>query len=303
MSQLRGPGKVCLAAILLGIATISGCALWNRDAETVLKVEVTQNTAKAAKLTRHGIKQLNRGEIERAGASFRQAVAADPEYGPAHSNLGLTHFEHGDLFSAVLSFERALELMPYDPNAAYNLALALESAGKVYEAMDLYYEAVEVDPTNPVYLGNLCRLRVRLGDHDPHLIQQLQDLALIETRPRWRRWADRELALHHNPMLDRGPETPEYNPDLSGDDDDKARSSNQIIELNNGLQGPSNSDPDSVEFRLEDPDNANVFNSRVWSQPTGAREDNIGSPTGPTLPPIGVLEQETTGSTLPIPIE
>lgn len=218
---------------MLGIASLVGCASL-REREQIIRVQSAQNPVEAARLTLLGVKALHHGEIDRATAKFLSAVAADETYGPAHNNLGLLHYEQGNLYLAVLAFEQALDLMPQDPAVYYNLALTLESAGKTFEAMDLYTQAVEMDPTNPQLLGNLVRLRVRLGEDDPTLVTQLQDLILIETRPDWRRWADRQLALTYNITLDRGPAAPDFN--TGGDRDrqsvdDEAVLQSKIIEL------------------------------------------------------------------------
>ena len=217
----------------LPVLTLCGCAAWRKkNNESIIHIEASQNPDRAAKLTHVGIAALGKGKIDVAKEKFLAAVDADLAYGPAHNNLGLMHYEQGNLYQAVLAFEQAMEFMPQDPTVLYNLALTLESAGKVYEALDLYMQASEMDPANPFFLGNLVRLRVRMGDHDPSLVAQLQDLVLIETRPDWRRWADHQLAIRFNPILDRGPETPEFDPDE--DDEESGRDRNvddQIIDL------------------------------------------------------------------------
>ncbi len=218
------------AAVL--VAMLVGCASLNGPKESIVHVRASRNPAEAARLTLLGVKALDHGDVDRATAKFMAAVDADQSYGPAHNNIGLLHFEQGNLYQAVLAFEQAMELMPQDPAVYYNLGLTLETAGRVFEAMELYTQAVEMDPTNPYFLGNLVRLRIRMGEDNPILVTQLQDLILIETRPDWRRWADRQLALHFNPMLDRGPDTPEFD---TGRDADRAkddqRLQNNIIEL------------------------------------------------------------------------
>jgi hypothetical protein len=228
----RSGGRPLHVAILISLSMTCGCAAL-KDREQIIRVSTSRNSAEAARLTLVGIKALDNGEVDRAGDRFLSALQADDTYGPAHNSLGLMHFEDGDLFQAVLEFERAMELMPQDPDVYYNLGLTLETAGKVFEAMDLYLQAMEMDPTNPLYLGNLVRLRIRLGEDDPSLITQLQDLILIETRPDWRRWADQQLALTFNPTLDRGPDPPEF--DTGGKKDefanDDAYLKNKIIEL------------------------------------------------------------------------
>lgn len=177
--------------------------------DSVIRVQTKRNTALANRLTDAGIRALKRQQIDLAAKRFREAVDADYAYGPAHNNLGLMHYEQGNLYQAVLAFEQAREYLPNDPTVVYNLGLALEAGGRTDEALELYYTANAMDEVNPHYLGNLVRLRVRMGEHDDLLIEQLQNLALIETRPDWRRWADTQLALTHNDVLDRGPVTPD----------------------------------------------------------------------------------------------
>jgi tetratricopeptide (TPR) repeat protein len=220
-----------LAAITMVL--VGGCASWRNRNEKIIRVEASQDPAKAARLTDAGIKALTCGNTELASNKFLAAVDADMAYGPAHNNLGLMHYEQGNLYQAVLAFEQAMEFMEQDPTVLYNLALTLEAAGKVNEALDLYMQAAEMDPVNPNFLGNLVRLRIRMGDHDPSLVAQLQDLILIETRPEWRSWADQQLAMNFNPLLDRGPDTPEF--DLNADREkvkDRDRNvDDQIIDL------------------------------------------------------------------------
>ncbi|TWU58427.1 photosystem I assembly protein Ycf3 [Rubripirellula tenax] len=222
-------GWLCdVGAGVLITCTMVGCASWKNGNETIIQVQSAQNPVRARKQTAAGVKALGHDNIDEAAEKFMSAIQADETYGPAHNNLGLLHFEQGNLYQAVLAFEQAMEFMPNDPIVYYNLALTLESAGKVSEALDLYVQAVQMAPANPVFLGNLVRLRIRLGESGFDLNEQLKDLVLIETRPEWRRWADRQLGLFFNDTLDRGPETP----DFDGGKDDES--------------------DEAIEFRIED---------------------------------------------------
>lgn len=240
-------------AVLFGgcAVLVGGCASLTEGNEAIIRVQAAQDPIKAARLTLHGIKAMDGGDVDRAAAKFASAIAADQAYGPAHNNLGLLHFDQGNLYQALLAFEQAMELMPHDPAVYYNLGLTLESAGKVYEAMDLYWQAVEMDSVNPFYLGNLVRLRIRLGEDGPDLKTQLQDLVLIETRPEWRRWADRQLALTRNNSLDRGPETPEFDALADRDSTDDKPRLKSVIDLTpqqpNSKQGKTVEPPEEVE--------------------------------------------------------
>ncbi len=224
---------------MLMAATVVGCASLTGRNESIIQVETSRDAVKAKRLTLAGVKAMNTGHLDYAFDRFMEAVAVDETYGPAHNNLGLLHYDQGELYDAVLSFERASELMPTDPIVFYNLGLALEAAGRVHEAMDLYWQAVEMDPTNPNFLGNLVRLRVRLGENSPEVIAQLQDLVLIETRPEWRRWADRQLALNMNPMLDRGPAPFEFDTGQQRESNGEPASVKRVIDLTPNLEDSS----------------------------------------------------------------
>jgi tetratricopeptide (TPR) repeat protein len=232
----------CCAAIL-STALVSGCALFNDHRETIIRVESSRNRVKAQRLTLAGVQAMNMGQLSHAHTKFHEALAADETYGPAHNNLGLLHFDRGELYDAVLSFERASELIPNDPTVYYNLALALESAGQVHEALDLYWQAVEMDPTNPNYLGNLVRLRVRLGENSPEVVSQLQDLILVETRPEWRQWADRQLAIDMNETLDRGPDAPEFDALSDKESSEATTPPKTVIDLTPSIEGASSEIP------------------------------------------------------------
>ena len=212
-------------------AAVGGCALWDGSNQSVIRMKAARNPAEAARLTLVGVKSFHAGDYESAGAKFTAALESDSTYGPAHNNLGLLHFEQGRLYQAALAFEKSMELMPDDPAVYYNLGLTLESAGRVYEAIDLYQQAIEMDSSNPHFLGNLVRLRIRLGEKDKSLVQQLRDLVLIETRPEWRRWADRQLAITLNTKLDRGPDTPELQ--TESETSDAGNADSRVIELSN----------------------------------------------------------------------
>lgn len=223
----------------------SGCQLFSPN-EHIVRVKASQNPVEAARLTLLGVKSLDHGDVERATGKFLGAVEADATYGPAHNNLGLIHYEAGNLYQAALAFEQAMDLMPQDPSVYYNLALTLESAGKTFEAIDLYTQAIEMEPDNPQFLGNLVRLRVRMGEDDPILRRQLEELILIESRPDWRRWADRQLALFFNDALDRGPELPDFGADArrERERDQDAILQSKIIDLSPDVDQRTKSDVD-----------------------------------------------------------
>ncbi|MAI33749.1 MAG: hypothetical protein CBE00_08060 [Planctomycetaceae bacterium TMED240] len=243
MRARRTAYSVLATASLLVI--IVGCASFSDQHASLIKIESSRNPAKAQRLTLAGVNALENGEPEYAAEKLLSAIRADPQYGPAHNNLGLLQFDDGKLYEAVLSFERARELMPTDPAVYYNLGLVLEKAGKKNQALEFYRQAVEIDPTEAHFLGNLVRLRRRLDENGPDVVAQLQDLMLIETRPDWRAWASEQLELALNPNLDRGPKTPDFGDSESTNGRMKNESQNEpqtrVIDLSPDAMKPGSS--------------------------------------------------------------
>jgi tetratricopeptide (TPR) repeat protein len=298
-ANLLTPSRTIAASVM--VVMMVGCASLKGSREAIIRVDASRNPTEAARLTLVGVKALEHGEIDRATNRFLDSIAADDTYGPAHNNLGLLHYEQGNLYQAAMAFEKAMDLMPQDATVYYNLALTLESAGRTFEAMDLYHQAVEMDPVNPYYLGNLVRLRLRLGEDDPTLVQQLQDLILIETRPSWRRWADRQLALNLNHSLDRGPAAPDFDSRTEVDPEDDQRLQNNIIELSPPPRGSRSDLPSGSRSSLPS-------GSRFGLPRTGANRQAAPNSLGATSPgersgdaSSGPVSESTIES-LPVPL-
>jgi hypothetical protein len=187
-----------------GLISLIGCRPFTPRHE-VLQVASQGGTAESSPLLNQALRQYQSGHLELAASKYEQALAVDPGLGTAHNNLGLVRYYQRRLVPAAEHFDRAIQLLPGDPRPINNLGLTLEAGGRVMEAVDLYAEASELEPDNPLYLGNWLRARVRLGEHSEELIAQLEQLAFTETRPDWLSWTDEQLAVHRNPMLDRGP--------------------------------------------------------------------------------------------------
>lgn len=209
---VRGAALLAMCWVLLG----AGCSTTTRHEMLAVSLPEKDPSVRASRLTVSALHAVELGNLDRARNLLQRAVALAPNDGPAYSNLGLVSYQQERFYEAVEAFEIAVELLPGDARALYNLAVAYEAGGQVEEALGLYAQAVEIDGADPMPLGNLVRLRIRLGDRDESLQQQLRDLALIENRPQWRRWADIQLALNQNPMLDRGPAVPDFNATVGG---------------------------------------------------------------------------------------
>jgi tetratricopeptide (TPR) repeat protein/2-polyprenyl-3-methyl-5-hydroxy-6-metoxy-1,4-benzoquinol methylase len=82
------------------------------------------NRRLAQRLVDRGIAAEKTGSATTALDHFRDAVAADGSFAPAHMNLGIAEQAAGDLSAAITCYERAIAVLPSYAAAHYNLGLA-----------------------------------------------------------------------------------------------------------------------------------------------------------------------------------
>lgn len=162
-----------------------------------------------------GVRLFDHGKFQAAAEAFEKTISFDYENGSAHNNLGLVYYQQRKLSDAAREFETAAQFLPDDATPWNNLGMTLEAAGRGFESVEYYQHAYDLAPDKPLYLGNLVRTRIRFGEQDESVIEQLRELLFIETRPDWVEWINDQLALVMNPELDRGPAPPNLNSKLN----------------------------------------------------------------------------------------
>lgn len=110
-------------------------------------------------------------------AEFRQAASLDPNYSPAHLNLGLLLLD-SDPAAAAASFQRAAELMPAQVRPIYLAGEAFERAGKRAEAIAQYRAAVALVPNDDAIVLALARVQLADGQSPAAESTYRQALAL-----------------------------------------------------------------------------------------------------------------------------
>jgi Flp pilus assembly protein TadD len=86
------------------------------------------------------------GRVADAEASFRQAIALDPDHGGAHNNLGVLLQQSGRVEEAIKEHAAAFAIDPNDAGALTNLAAAQARQGNADRAIELFVRAAELDP-------------------------------------------------------------------------------------------------------------------------------------------------------------
>ena len=103
---------------------------------------------KALKAFQQGLKLDAAGDSAGSAEAFRRAVAFDPAYAEAHTDLGVEYMNLGFLDDAVAEFRRATALDPATSVHHANLGLALMILGRFREAEPEVRTAVTLDGTN-----------------------------------------------------------------------------------------------------------------------------------------------------------
>ncbi|MCK4838337.1 MAG: tetratricopeptide repeat protein, partial [Desulfobulbaceae bacterium] len=121
---------------------------------------ITQNSNHTDTHYNLGLVCYQQGELEKALHCYQQAVELDPAHATAFYNLGLIHFEQGAYDLSVTCYEQALVARPDDIDTYYNLAVALTKQGNLEAAAAHYQKALELDPENAELhnsLGVVCK--------------------------------------------------------------------------------------------------------------------------------------------------
>jgi tetratricopeptide (TPR) repeat protein len=196
---------------LVLLSRFSGCAsVREQGCDEILSVASSKPEQSRVQYSK-GLRLFDHGKLPGASDAFKKAIDLDFENGAAHNNLGLVFYQQRKWPEAAAEFEIASQLMPEDATPWNNLGMTMESTGKGYEAIECYQQAYELAPRKPLYLGNLVRTRIRLGENDVSVREQLIELLTIENRPDWIEWINDQLTLQLNPQLDRGPIPPNLN--------------------------------------------------------------------------------------------
>jgi arylsulfatase A-like enzyme/Tfp pilus assembly protein PilF len=92
---------------------------------------------------------LNAGRARAAGASLEQLVRDDPTNHVFRETLARALRQSGDVARAIALYRQAVALAPNDADAWYNLAVALQESGYAHEGAIALAEAAQRDPNRP----------------------------------------------------------------------------------------------------------------------------------------------------------
>ena len=122
--------------------------------------------ARAQAYNRDGETAYGRKDYDTAIGLFQAAVALDPNYGQAWSNLGLTFDKAGSKAEAIWADRKAITLAGGADAARvrasswFNIARIYEAGGEWAKALDSY-QAAEAQRHNEIYVKAIARMRAQ----------------------------------------------------------------------------------------------------------------------------------------------
>jgi tetratricopeptide (TPR) repeat protein len=93
-----------------------------------------------------GIALQRQGELDKAVAAYRQAIALQPDAYVPYCNLGGIYRQQRHFDLAVAAYRKAAELQPNNARAHANLANTLRDQGKLAEAVAAFQKAIALQP-------------------------------------------------------------------------------------------------------------------------------------------------------------
>ncbi len=190
---------ICLS--LPGPALLGGCASEPASSSHVVKLDTAavHDTDRARTLNSKAVGFIERADYNAAADVLKQAVTADPEFGPAQNNLGVAYYKQSKMYLSAQQFLLAAALMPRDPEPRNGLGLVFESSNRFEDAVSYYDRARALQPQSLEYLGNAARARVRRGDRNEETRELLTRIANEDDRADWNRWARATLKQMSRP--------------------------------------------------------------------------------------------------------
>ena len=104
------------------------------------------------------------GRFDKAEASYRSILAADPQHADAQHLLGVLAYQCGKLALALQLIQAALPALADLPDAHLNYGNVLRDLGRLREAAESYRRAIALDPASGMAHNNLARTLIDQGD-------------------------------------------------------------------------------------------------------------------------------------------
>lgn len=137
--------------VLLSLFAVASCSGGDSDKDPSSSASLSA----ADTLVQTALKQLDKGDDAKAGATFKNVLELDPGNVYAHYNLGLLAQGTGKTELAIKEYDAALKTDAKFTSALYNKGIVLEGSD-LEAAVKLYRRALDID-------SDLAAAHMRLG--------------------------------------------------------------------------------------------------------------------------------------------
>ena len=103
--------------------------------------------------------------IEVAQKLYKEVLKINPNYAPAHNNLGVVFKTLGETHKAKDCYEKSIEIDPSYADAYCNLGMIFKELEENQKAIDYYEKAIEINPKHLNAHNNLGGVYNKLGDY------------------------------------------------------------------------------------------------------------------------------------------
>ena len=111
-------------------------------------VRAIASPASAAEFFNRGVSlEDDPSNFEKAIESYESVLRIDPNFAPAHINLGTLYYNSQDYVSAEVHYRKAIECDSRYALAYFDLGNVLDETGRIPEAIEAYRTALQLAPT------------------------------------------------------------------------------------------------------------------------------------------------------------
>lgn len=152
------------------------------------------------------VQALVKHDDENAYTLLRQALWADPTYGPVYNNYGNLLMRRGRVEDAIAVYRAGIKRDPDSAQLRHNLALALAGQGKLDEAIALWKSALAIDPNYADARESLGNALILSGQSQQGIAELRQAIRIHPDSVSALKTLAWTLATDSDPLYQNGPE-------------------------------------------------------------------------------------------------
>ena len=132
--------------------------------QAVQLYQKASDIAPSAQLHRYlGTALRTQGHYNEAIAEYQKAIKLNPDYAPAHMDLGITYYYMKKFNESIQTQQKAISLNPNYPDAYFFIAQGYDSANNPQQAIAYYRKFLEVSIEQEQYAGYAATAKERLS--------------------------------------------------------------------------------------------------------------------------------------------